>query len=85
VLKEKSIVESIKGHDKGRLYVVIKLEYEFAYLCDGDYRTFDNPKKKRVKHLKDTYQILDTDKEIDDLYDFEIKTILKSFKNKNCC
>ncbi len=85
MLKEKSIVESIKGHDKGRLYVVIKLEHEFAYLCDGDYRTFDNPKKKRIKHLKDTYQILDTDKEIDDLYDFEIKTILKSFKNKNCC
>ncbi len=83
MLKEKSIVESIKGHDKGRIYVVVKVEGEFAYLCDGDYRTFDNPKKKRVKHIKDTYKSLETDKEIDDLYDFEVKTLLTSFKNKN--
>lgn len=82
MLKEKSIVESIKGHDVGRIYVVVKIEGEFAYLCDGDYRTFDNPKKKRIKHLKDCYEEIKTDKNLDDLYDFEIKTMLKSFKNK---
>lgn len=83
MLKVKSIVESIKGHDKGRMYVVVKLDGEFAYLCDGDYRTFDNPKKKRIKHLKNTFDELATNKEIDDLYDYEIKTILKSYYNKN--
>ena len=40
------------GHDKGTLYVVVALEGEFAFLCDGKTKMPVNPKKKRVKHIQ---------------------------------
>ncbi|RDU21773.1 KOW domain-containing RNA-binding protein [Anaerosacchariphilus polymeriproducens] len=40
------------GHDKGRLYVILKEDDEYTYLCDGKYRSLDNPKKKRKKHVQ---------------------------------
>lgn len=48
-----AVVKSLKGHDTGRLYIVCTPEDEgFVLLTDGEYRKKDNPKKKRVKHLK---------------------------------
>ena len=44
---------SLSGHDKGRMYVVIKvIDAEFVLVADGKYRGMKNPKKKRLKHLK---------------------------------
>ena len=44
---------SLAGHDKGRTYVVTKIiDSEFVMVCDGKYRNFVNPKRKRLKHLK---------------------------------
>lgn len=44
---------SLMGHDKGRLYLVVKvIDSEFVLVCDGKTRKTDNPKKKRFKHLK---------------------------------
>ena len=52
-LKEGTIVKSLKGHDTGRIYVVISAAGEdFVLLCDGKYRKLDNPKQKRIKHLE---------------------------------
>lgn len=45
------IVESLAGHDKGRLYVVLKLEDGYVYLVDGKIRTLQNPKRKKRKHV----------------------------------
>lgn len=50
---ENSIVISLKGHDAGRAYLVAAtVDKEFLLLVDGKYRTLDNPKLKRVKHVK---------------------------------
>ena len=43
---------SLAGHDKGRLYLIIGEEGDFAYLVDGKSRGPQNPKKKRKKHLQ---------------------------------
>ena len=44
---------SLKGHDSGRLYVVIaELNDDFVLVADGKYRPTDKPKQKRRKHLK---------------------------------
>jgi ribosomal protein L14E/L6E/L27E len=52
-LKEGLIVKSLKGHDTGRVYLVIaRLDENFVLLCDGKYRKLDNPKQKRIKHLE---------------------------------
>lgn len=54
-----SVVISKAGRDKGRSFVVVALEGEFAYLCDGDLRKSDSPKKKKRKHLAVTNTICD--------------------------
>lgn len=46
------IVTSMAGHDKGRTYMVIRTEGEFAYLADGRLKTWAKPKKKRLKHIQ---------------------------------
>lgn len=40
------------GHDKGRMYLIVKEEEDFFYLADGRIRGIENPKKKRKKHLQ---------------------------------
>lgn len=40
------------GHDKGRMYLVLKEEGDYVYLADGRIRTVENPKKKKRKHVQ---------------------------------
>ncbi len=46
-----SIVFSKAGRDKNDYYVVVALEGEYAYICDGKTRKCDKPKKKKFKHM----------------------------------
>lgn len=72
---------SLAGHDKGRLYLIIREEGDFAYLADGKSRGPQNPKKKRKKHL----QIIKTKDEVlaeklksgKTIYNEEIKFAIK--------
>ncbi len=48
------IVLSKAGRDKDRFFVVMSVDEVFAYVCDGDLRKADCPKKKKLKHLKTT-------------------------------
>jgi ribosomal protein L14E/L6E/L27E len=82
VLEVGSVVKSLKGHDAGRMYVVVRLENNFAFVCDGEYRLLANPKKKRQSHLKDTFVKFKKDNK-EDFKDFEIKTFLKGNSHKN--
>lgn len=44
--------ESVKGRDKGRRYVVVKILDEFFLLvADGDIKTLCAPKRKNKKHI----------------------------------
>lgn len=45
------IVESLAGHDKGRLYVVLKADDAYLSLVDGKIRTLQNPKRKKRRHV----------------------------------
>ena len=40
------------GHDKTKLYVIIKEDSEYVYLADGDLKPFEKPKKKSKKHIQ---------------------------------
>lgn len=47
------VVKSLKGHDAGRVYLVVAvLNADFVLLSDGEYRKLDNPKQKRIKHVE---------------------------------
>jgi len=49
-----SLVLSVAGRDKGKLFVVLGLENEFCYLSDGKLRKLERPKKKKLKHVQPT-------------------------------
>ncbi len=40
------------GHDKDKLYVIIKTEGEYVYLSDGRLKPVERPKKKKCKHIQ---------------------------------
>ena len=46
-----TVVLSKRGHDEGRIYVVAAEHESYLYLCDGDKRTLEAPKRKRRKHV----------------------------------
>lgn len=46
------VATSLSGRDKGRLYMIIGVNGEEIFLCDGKYRKLENPKKKNVKHVR---------------------------------
>ncbi|MBR5614764.1 MAG: RNA-binding protein [Clostridia bacterium] len=48
------IVFSKAGRDSGRHYVVMSVDGNFVYICDGDLHKVDKPKKKKIKHIKST-------------------------------
>ena len=54
VINVGDIVFSKAGRDSGRYYIVMETEENFAYICDGDLHKTDKPKKKKMKHLKNT-------------------------------
>ena len=46
------LVKSKAGHDKDRIYVIIRAEDEYVYVADGDLRPIRHMKRKNVKHLQ---------------------------------
>ncbi|MEE0866769.1 MAG: hypothetical protein UIL37_00495 [Clostridia bacterium] len=80
-----SVVKSIAGSDKGKYYIVIKTESDFAYIVDGKCKTIQKPKKKKHKHLQETKLQSDLTK-YNPLYDAHIRKELKSLlKIGGCC
>lgn len=49
-----SIVESIQGHDKGVLYVVVGSTARGVEVCDGKFKLLKKPKIKNPSHLECT-------------------------------
>ena len=43
---------SLAGHDKGKLYYILKEEADAFLVCDGDIRPLEKPKKKNKKHVQ---------------------------------
>ena len=48
------IVTSLQGRDEGEIYVVVKIEDKFAFVCNGTTKTLKKPKRKNKLHLKTT-------------------------------
>ncbi len=71
------------GHDKGKVYVVVREDPEYFYLADGETRSVSAPKKKNRKHIqiieKIPAHILEVFTCKDPLRDTEIKRALKLY------
>ncbi len=46
------IVTALCGHDKDRLYLVVREENGYLFLADGKRRRLEKPKRKKIKHIR---------------------------------
>ena len=82
------LATSKAGHDKDRLYVITAEKDDDVYLCDGDLRPPDRPKKKRRKHIQPINDFVDEKllcrlQNGDRVYGHEIKYALKQYLKKS--
>lgn len=78
---------STQGRDKGMYFVVVSLQGGVAFLADGGMRKLVNPKKKNVKHISDSKEVLETIAaklaEGKKVFDSEVKSALRQFVQQN--
>ena len=48
------VVYSKSGRDKTLPFVVLSVDGEYLILADGDKRTIEHPKRKKIKHVQGT-------------------------------
>jgi len=54
-------VYSKAGRDEGKIFLITRLiDANYAYISDGDLRRIEKPKKKKIKHLVITKDVIDT-------------------------
>ena len=51
-ISKSDIVLSLAGRDKGKLFYVIDTEDNYVLLADGKGRKLENPKRKKLKHVR---------------------------------
>ena len=73
-----TVVFSKAGRDKRKMLLVIKIDGNYAYVCDGDLRKVDKPKKKKLIHLQRTNytELIDPD----NLTNSQVRGILDKYK-----
>lgn len=54
------VVYSKAGRDSGKKFIILKVEDDsYVWICDGDLRRIEKPKKKKIKHLELTGVVID--------------------------
>ena len=81
------LASSKAGHDKDKIYVIIKEDAEYVWLVDGKIKTMDNPKKKRKKHIQvikyfNNEEMRTSLLEGKKVSDLEIMMVLKNYKKQ---
>lgn len=80
------IAVSNAGRDTGRVFVIKQVvDTYYVYIVDGDLRKMDRPKKKKLKHLKLTENVLSgiADKLAagTKVFDAEIRSAIRSLQS----
>ena len=72
------LVRSTAGRDAGKLYIIIEVIDSEAYLCDGNFKTIDRPKKKKQKH----FELVASQFITEELSDLRIKRKIKLYEKQ---
>ena len=81
------LASSKAGHDKDKIYVIIREDTEYVWLADGRIKTVSNPKKKRKKHIQIIKYFNNEGMQSDllagrEISDLEIVMVLKKYKKQ---
>lgn len=81
-----SVVISTAGRDKGELYIVKEIINDYVMLVNGKGKTILNPKKKKIKHIHNTYKQIDSIKDKllnkQKVLDNDINSAISKFKSE---
>lgn len=59
-----TVVYSKAGRDSDRKFIIIDIiDNDYVYICDGDLRKIEKPKKKKIRHLMFTEIVAEDIKE----------------------
>lgn len=72
-----TVVKSLAGHDKGTIQIVVGNAGKDILVCDGNKRKLEKPKRKNIKHLECTTNVLE---ESQILSDSAIRNALKEYR-----
>ena len=80
-----SLVEALKGRDKTTIYLVLDITSKNeVVLVNGDNKTFEKPKTKNIKHVKNLNHVVSHLKEKilskKSIYDAEVYSCIKKYK-----
>lgn len=73
-----TIVFSKAGRDKKKMLLTIRVEGNYAYVCDGLLRRVEKPKKKKLIHLQKTNYIAEIDS--DNITNSQVRRILADYR-----
>ena len=51
-ISRSDIIESLAGRDKGKYFYVLDVEDNYVLIADGKGRKLENPKRKKLKHVR---------------------------------
>ena len=51
-ISKSDIIVSLAGRDKGKFFYVIDTEENYVLIADGKGRKLENPKRKKLKHVR---------------------------------
>ncbi len=69
------LAQSLAGHDKEQIYVIVREETSYIYLVNGKNKTLDKPKIKKKKHVR----LIQKEYNIAGINDAGIRRIIKEF------
>jgi ribosomal protein L14E/L6E/L27E len=80
------IAISKAGRDTGRVFVILEvIDTHYVYIVDGDLRKLERPKKKKLKHLKMTQNVLENIAQKlmngTKVFDAEIRSAIRSLQS----
>lgn len=84
-IKPGDFVIANAGKEKGKCFVVLSVENQFLYLCDGKNRKVSNLKKKKIKHTTyagEASESICCNLQSGDITNKQIRSALSKFKSK---
>lgn len=66
------VVKAAAGRDKGSYFVITEMEENYVFIADGKRRKLSLPKRKNLKHLRFTDNVI----ELNDMTDISLEMCL---------
>ena len=71
------VVKAVAGRDSGRFFVILGKEDKYCFVADGKSRKLSSPKRKSIKHLSFTGNVID----LNDITDKKLRKVLGEYSH----